>query len=170
MSIPHELLYALKVRARSLVAGLEIAHRQVNARRVARRALVAHGTLRGLSLAERSAIVGELQQFVHDLGRGQDARTMDHGIRLQQLRLALEAMLAEGSATNLEAVGDSMNGIEFGKDDDSTDEEDHLELHCAELLRVLAKQLGPAVPGWLQRFAVDELAPCADDDEARGRD
>lgn len=66
-----ELLRALRAKVRSLVEDLEAAHKPVDPRDVAQRALVAHGPIGNLPLHERAGIVGEMETFVREL-RAQD--------------------------------------------------------------------------------------------------
>ena len=100
---------------------------------------------------ERARVVGELEQFVRELRR-EHRRIANRRFRLLHLMDALEATRAEASVANLLIVREASEGIEFGTDDDSTDEEDHLELHCEELGRALARQMGSSAPAFLHRF------------------
>lgn len=77
---------------------------------------------------------------------------IQHRERLEQLRRALELARAEPSAVHVVAVGRALQEVEFGADDDSSDEDDHLELHCDALVRLLVRQLGPSAPAWLRAF------------------
>jgi hypothetical protein len=165
MVISTELQRALKAKVRSLVEDLEAAHQPVNPRDVAQRALIAQGPIGSLPPDARIAIVVELTKFVRELRREGHARIGGYRQRLEQLRRTLEATCADPSSTNLHAVDDALQGIEFGNDDDSTDEEDHLELHCDELGRALAQQLGPSAPPWLHRFTLADLDAPTNGDE-----
>ncbi|MCU1277413.1 MAG: hypothetical protein JWM53_959 [bacterium] len=90
-----------------------------------------------------------------------------HRDRLEQLRRALEAARAAPSSTNVRAVGAALEGIELGSDDDSSDEEDHLELHCDALARMLMRQLGPSAPAWLRLFTLVRDAAAGDEGPPR---
>jgi hypothetical protein len=151
MAALPELLPALKAEVKSLMGKIETALPSMDPLEVAQRALGAHAEALELPSGERSRVVGELEQFVRELRREQ-RRTANRRFRLMHLRDALEAARAKPSVANLLIVRDALEGIEFGTDDDSSDEEDHLELHCEELGRALAQQLGSSAPACLHRF------------------
>lgn len=153
MAALPELLRALKAEVKSLIGKIDAGLPSIDPREVAQRALGAHAEALALRSVERARVVGELEQFVRELRREQ-RRMTNHQFRLKHLRDTLVATRAEPSSANVLIVCDALEGIEFGNDDDSTDEEDHLELQCEELGRELARQLGASAPACLHRFTL----------------
>jgi len=159
-----ELLRALKAEVKSLIGKIDAGLPSIDPHDVAQRALGTHAEALALPSGERARVVGELEQFVRELRR-EHRRMTNHQFRLKHLRDALVATGPEPSPANLLIVGDALQGIEFGNDDDSTDEEDRLELQCEELGRELARQLGASAPACLHRFTLGATGR-----EASGRD
>lgn len=84
----------------------------------------------------------------------------DHGARLDELRRALEAAIAEPTAPNMRALAEAYQVLELsdGDGDDATERRnDATEFHVIDSLgRRLVMRLGPSAPGWLRRYALGE--------------
>jgi len=113
--------------------------------------------------AERAARSTELRRHVAPATTPERRAMSTHSARLEHLRRALESARAEPSTANLGAVAVALEGVEFGNDDDSSDEDDHIELRCDALARLLVRQLGPSAPTWLRRFTSEKDAGSGDD-------
>ena len=88
-----------------------------------------------------------------------------HHNRLVEVKRVLEAALSEPTDANLEAVGVALEGVELGENDDTTDEEDHVELHCGALARTLVERLASRAPEWLIGFTEMYTRELPDEDD-----
>ena len=82
--------------------------------------------------------------------------------RLEQLRFALEEACADPNPTNLAALGDAFQAVEFSTDEDDDHDvmrrrNDAVETFAIEALgKKLVAQLGESAPHWLRRHVLGE--------------
>ncbi len=85
-----------------------------------------------------------------------------HRGRLEQLRRALEAAIAEPTPANMAAVADAYQAVEFSTDEDDDADaaarrNDAIEMYAiGPLGKRLIARLGPSAPAWLRAYVLGE--------------